>query len=191
MIPVVIAHLGLDGYGIWSIIMTTAAYMRFGSIGIKSAFQKYVAEAVAKDDYEATSRLLSTGCAIMLIVSTAGLIPAAIFSGRLAIASGIPPQFLASSTKAISLLALIMVISNIGAVYEAIVMGGHRIDLARKIHDVLLRGRGGCHHMPSPLRVWVGRHGFRYGHIGSRVYCVLLFHIEKSCSSNPCEPVFC
>ena len=32
-IPIVIAHLGLGGYGIWSIIMTAAAYMRFGSIG--------------------------------------------------------------------------------------------------------------------------------------------------------------
>lgn len=131
-IPIVIAHLGLDGYGIWSIIMTTAAYMRFGSIGIKSAFQKYVAEAVAKDDYETTNRLLSTGCAFMVILSVAGLLPVAFFSQHLAKASGVPQQFLASSSKAISVLALIMVISNVGAVYEAIVMGGHRIDLARK-----------------------------------------------------------
>jgi O-antigen/teichoic acid export membrane protein len=44
-VPIVIHHLGLDGYGIWNIIMTTATYMRFGSVGIKAAFQKYVAEA--------------------------------------------------------------------------------------------------------------------------------------------------
>lgn len=132
MIPVVIAHLGLDGYGIWSIIMTTAAYMRFGSIGIKSAFQKYVAEAVTKDEYETTNQLLSTGCAFMLVLSTVGLFPVAIFSQQLAKASGVPPQFLVSSSNAISVLALIMVISNVGAVYEAIVSGAHRIDLARK-----------------------------------------------------------
>ncbi|HZQ66952.1 MAG TPA: hypothetical protein VFA68_00420 [Terriglobales bacterium] len=131
-IPLVIAHLGLDGYGIWSIIMTTAAYMRFGSIGIKSAFQKYVAEAIAKDEYESANRLLSTGCAFMLILSVVGLVPVGIFSQRLASASGVPPQFLSASAKAISVLALIMVISNVGAVYEAIVSGGHRIDLARK-----------------------------------------------------------
>ena len=131
-IPLVITHLGLDGYGIWSIVMTTAAYMRFGSIGIKSAFQKYVAEAVAKEDYEATNRLLSTGCAFMLLLSVIGLLPVAFFAEKLASASGVPPQFLAASAKAISVLALIMVISNFGAVYEAIVMGGHRIDLARK-----------------------------------------------------------
>ena len=60
-VPIVIFHLGLGGYGIWSIIMTTAAYMRFGSIGVKSAFQKYVAEATGNGDFETTNKLLSTG----------------------------------------------------------------------------------------------------------------------------------
>ena len=46
VVPTVIAHLGLDGFGIWSIIVVTAgAYMRFGAIGSRSAYQKYVAEA--------------------------------------------------------------------------------------------------------------------------------------------------
>ncbi|MGD0160889.1 MAG: lipopolysaccharide biosynthesis protein [Candidatus Sulfotelmatobacter sp.] len=130
-IPIVIAHLGLGGYGIWSIIMTTAAYMRFGSVGIKSAFQKYVAEATGNGDYETANKLLSTGCAVMLALSVAVLIPVAWFSTALARAAGVPPEFLHSAAQSTSVLALIMVLSNVGAVYEAIVMGGHRIDLAR------------------------------------------------------------
>lgn len=132
-IPIVIAHLGLGGYGIWSIIMTTAAYMRFGSIGIKSAFQKYVAEATGKGDYETANKLLSTGCAAMLVLSVAVLIPVAWFSTALARAAGVPTEFLHSAAESVSVLALIMVLSNVGAVYEAIVMGGHRIDLARNL----------------------------------------------------------
>jgi O-antigen/teichoic acid export membrane protein len=131
-IPIVIAHLGLGGYGIWSIIMTTAAYMRFGSVGVKSAFQKYVAEATGNNDFEAANRLLSTGCALMLGLSVAGLIPVVFFSSGIAKAGGVPPEFLHSTAGSISILALIMVMSNVGAVFEAIVMGGHRIDLARK-----------------------------------------------------------
>ena len=131
-VPIVIAHLGLGGYGIWSIVMTTAAYMRFGSVGVKSAFQKYVAEATGNGNYEDTSKLLSTGCAAMFVLSLAGLIPIAIFSNRIARASGVPVEFLHSSALAISMLALIMVMSNTGAAYEATVMGAHRIDLTRK-----------------------------------------------------------
>ncbi len=131
-VPVVIAHLGLGGYGIWAIIMTTAAYMRFGSIGIKSAFQKYVAEATGNGDFEITNKLLSTGCALMLLLSLAGLLPIAFFSRELAALAGVPPEFLASAAHSFTMLAIIMLISNVGAVYEAIVMGGHRIDLTRK-----------------------------------------------------------
>jgi O-antigen/teichoic acid export membrane protein len=131
-VPIVIGYLGLGGYGIWSIIMTAAAYMRFGSIGIKSAFQKYVAEATGNGDYATANKLLSTGCAAMLGLSIAGLIPMAFFSRALAKAAGVPPEFLKSTAGAISMLAVIMVLSNVGAVFEAIVMGGHRIDIARK-----------------------------------------------------------
>jgi O-antigen/teichoic acid export membrane protein len=135
-VPIVIGHLGLDGYGIWSIIMTTAAYMRFGSVGIKSAFQKYVAEATGSGDFERANRLLSTGTAVLLGLSIVGLIPIAIFSRSLARVSGVPPQFLDSTAGAISLLAIIMVLSNGAAVYEGIVMGAHRIDLTRKFGTV-------------------------------------------------------
>lgn len=131
-VPFVIEHLGLGGYGIWSIIMTMAAYMRFGSIGAKSAFQKYVAEATGNGEYEQASRLLSTGSAAMLALSVVGLIPIAFFSRDLAKAGGVPQQFLGSAAGAISVLAVILLFSNGGAAFEAIVTGGHRIDLARK-----------------------------------------------------------
>ncbi len=136
-VPIVIHHLGLDGYGIWNIVMTTATYMRFGSVGIKAAFQKYVAEATGNGNYERANKLLSTGCAAMLILSIAGLIPIALFSRKLAGLAGVPPEFLKSAAGAITVLALIMSMANVGAAYEAIVTGGQRIDLVRKFTTFL------------------------------------------------------
>src|SRR5579872_624474 len=136
-VPVVIHYLGLGGYGIWSIIMVTAAYMRFGTAGIKSAFQKYVAEATGNGDYDKANKLVSTGAFSMLMLSLVGLIPVALFSHKLAQLSGVPPEFLNSAASAITVLAAIYVVSNFGAAYESIVMGGHRIDLPRKYITVL------------------------------------------------------
>src|SRR6266576_782765 len=136
-IPVVIHYLGLGGYGIWSIIMVTAAYMRFGTAGIKSAFQKYVAEATGSGDFEKANRLVSTGSISILLLSLVGLIPVAIFSHKLAVTSGVPTEFLSSAASSITVLAAIYVVSNFGAAYESIVMGGHRIDLARKYITIL------------------------------------------------------
>jgi O-antigen/teichoic acid export membrane protein len=140
MVPIVIYHLGLGGYGIWSIIMATAAYMRFGSAGLKSAFQKYVAEATGNGDFETANKLLSTGSISMLALSVAGLIPIAIYSQRLAQASGVPAEFLISAAGSITLLAVIMVMANFGAAFEAIVMGAHRIDLTRTFNIVTTIG---------------------------------------------------
>jgi O-antigen/teichoic acid export membrane protein len=136
-VPVVIHYLGLGGYGIWSIIMVTAAYMRFGTAGIKSAFQKYVAEATGSGDFQKANQLVSTGSISMLLLSLAGLIPVALLSHKLARASGVPAEFLSSAASSITVLAAIYVVSNFGAAYESIVMGGHRIDLARKYITIL------------------------------------------------------
>lgn len=106
------------------------------SAGLKSAFQKYVAEATGNGDFETANKLLSTGSISMLVLSVAGLIPVAIYSQKLAQASGVPVEFLGSAAGAITLLALIMVMANFGSAFEAIVMGAHRIDLTRKFNIV-------------------------------------------------------
>src|SRR5581483_11856482 len=60
-VPIITHYLGLIGYGMWNIVMTTATYMRFGAVGVKTAFQKYVAESTGTGDYERANKLLSTG----------------------------------------------------------------------------------------------------------------------------------
>lgn len=136
-VPVIIYHLGLGGYGIWSIIMTAAIYMRFGSVGIKGAFQKYVAEATGDGNYRRAGQLLSTGTAGIVILSIVGLIPVIVFSRQLASAAGVPQEFLTDAARAFSVFGLTMLFANSGAAYEAIVLGGHRIDLTRKASTIL------------------------------------------------------
>jgi len=78
LIPIIIAHLGLGGYGIWATLLVIAGYLRFGSSGIKGTFQKYVAEAMGKGEFERANQLVTTGTIIFIGISAAVLIPAAI-----------------------------------------------------------------------------------------------------------------
>jgi O-antigen/teichoic acid export membrane protein len=133
VVPVIIRHLGLDGYGIWAVLMTIAAYMSLGAAGVKSAFQKYVAEATGTGDYDRASRLLSTGTASVLLLSVVVLVPLAIFSKPLAVAVGVPAAFLPAASEAIVFLALTTLFTNVGQTYQSILMGAHRIDLREKI----------------------------------------------------------
>lgn len=143
-VPIVIRYLGLDGYGIWSIIMVTAAYMRMGSAGIKCAFQKYVAEATGTGDFERANRLISTGTALMFAVSVLAVTPIFIFSTKLAVLAGVPGKFVHDASSSISLLAFIIFVANTGAGFEAIVTGAQRFDLVRKINIIGALGEAIC-----------------------------------------------
>ncbi|MGA7521080.1 MAG: oligosaccharide flippase family protein [Acidobacteriaceae bacterium] len=134
VVPVMIRHLGLDGYGIWAVLMSIAAYITLGGAGVKSAFQKYVAEATGTGDYDRASRLLSTGTFAVLILSVVVLVPLAIFAHPLAIAVGVPKGFLAPATRAIEFLAITAIVGNVGEAYQSILMGAHRIDLREKLN---------------------------------------------------------
>lgn len=133
-VPFAVSHLGIEGYGIWSIVMAAASYMRFGSVGAKSAFQKYAAEATGRGSFESANKLISTGTCAILVISLCALLPITLFSAPIARAVGVPGNYLRSTAGAFALLGVVMVLSNAGSTYEAIVMGGHRIDLVRKFN---------------------------------------------------------
>ncbi|MFI5073377.1 MAG: lipopolysaccharide biosynthesis protein, partial [Terriglobales bacterium] len=137
VVPVAIHHLGLEGYGIWAVLMTIAAYMTLGSAGIKSAFQKYVAESTGTGEFERASRLLSTGTAAVLLISAVVLLPVAACSTQLAVVVGVPNAFLPAASKSIVLLALSALFANVTQTYQSVIMGAHRIDLREKINLVI------------------------------------------------------
>ena len=137
VVPVMIRHLGLDGYGIWAVLMSIAAYITLGGAGVKSAFQKYVAEATGTGDYDRASRLLSTGTAAVLTLSVVVLVPLAVFSHSLAVAVGVPARFLVPATLAIRYLSITAIVANVSQTYQSILMGAHRIDLREKLNVVL------------------------------------------------------
>jgi O-antigen/teichoic acid export membrane protein len=93
-----------------------------------------VAQATGDGNYERANQLITTGSAAMLILSIVFLSPVAIFSKSLAKMAGVPPEFVSSTASAFTILALIMILSNFAAVFEAIVSGCHRLDLVRKFY---------------------------------------------------------
>lgn len=137
LVPVIIQHLGLSGYGVWSIILTLTTYMRVGGFGVNSAVQKYVAEATANRDFKTANALLSTGAFSMLGISAVTLIPTALFSHSIAKMLAMPDDLLKSAAGAIGVLACVIAFCNFGAVFHAIVAGGHRLDLLRKFNIAL------------------------------------------------------
>jgi O-antigen/teichoic acid export membrane protein len=64
--PFVLAHIGLQVYGIWTTLFILVSYMGVSTMGISGVYIKYVAEYNARREYDRINSLLSTGLAITL-----------------------------------------------------------------------------------------------------------------------------
>ncbi|MFX0202231.1 MAG: lipopolysaccharide biosynthesis protein [Candidatus Hodarchaeota archaeon] len=136
MIPVVVHYIGLDGFGIWAIIIAAVSYMTMGVGGAGSAFQKYVAESTATGNFTRASKLLSAGFFLVLLFSIVTLVPVALLSAKLSHVIKVPEQFIGIFRQSVSVLAIAMIFCNVGSVYSAIIMGAHRIDLVKTIDSI-------------------------------------------------------
>ncbi len=66
LVPFVLAHIGLEAYGIWTTIFILVSYVGVTTLGISNVYVKYVAEFHARKEYDKANSLLSTGLAVTI-----------------------------------------------------------------------------------------------------------------------------
>lgn len=71
--PFVLAHLSLAEYGLWSIAFVLVAYLATSTVGLSSAYVRYVAHHAARAEFDRVNALLSTGCALTSALALAVL----------------------------------------------------------------------------------------------------------------------
>jgi O-antigen/teichoic acid export membrane protein len=66
LVPFLLAHIGLEAYGIWTTIFILVSYVGLTTMGVSNVYIKYVAEFHAKREYDKANALLSTGLAVTI-----------------------------------------------------------------------------------------------------------------------------
>ncbi len=72
--PILVAKLGDEGYGIWSIVMSFATYYSLVDLGLQSAATKYIAQFHAVEDWESANKVVVTSLAVCLILAVVVLL---------------------------------------------------------------------------------------------------------------------
>lgn len=70
--PFVVAHVGLEAYGLWATSFILVSYVGVSTMGISNVYIKFVAEYAAKRDFRRVNELLSTG--LMITVPTCSVV---------------------------------------------------------------------------------------------------------------------
>ncbi|WP_295389462.1 MATE family efflux transporter [uncultured Thiodictyon sp.] len=136
LIPFQVSHLGLDLFGLWSLIFAVVGLFGLLDLGFATAAMKYVAELTASGDHAARNQVLST---LLVVYTVLGLICIALVAILAGPASGwfaLKPDQAAPFTLALWLLGGVVAINFPASLIKAILIGSGRMHLVNGIELV-------------------------------------------------------
>jgi O-antigen/teichoic acid export membrane protein len=76
LIPVMLEHLGVAGFGVWALVRAFVSYAALGDLGLTSAVTKYVAEYSATQRVDEMGKVLKSAFVLYLMIMLAVLVAA-------------------------------------------------------------------------------------------------------------------
>ena len=127
--PIILASLGLEGYGVWILIFSLCGSVNFIGVSFGLAYAKLTAEHDSRGDYDALGRLIAAGIVLVLGIGGAGLGFIGWFREPILAAIGVPPEMVHSAGIALILVTIAMLLAmSVGCVYF-VLAGLQRTDL--------------------------------------------------------------
>lgn len=131
--PVIIARLGMSGYGTWTILFTVCSYVDMFNMSFGFAYNKFAAEYDRKRDYATLSSLLSAGIIVVGAISALALSGLWIWRTPILVFLKVPTEFLADSATALVLVSVCLLLRmSFGNVFY-VLSGLQRLDLQHKL----------------------------------------------------------
>lgn len=135
--PFLVRHLGNEGYGVWTLILSLTGYLGLLDLGVRGAVTRYVAKFHTEADHEKASHAASSA---MVIFSTAGLI-AILVSVLLAVfvvgRMQIPGNYMTAARIVMLITGLSLATSLVNGVYGGVLVGMQRFDLTNSVEIVI------------------------------------------------------
>lgn len=132
MIPFLVRRLGMDGFGIYSLLVSIIGYSVVVDLGLGQGVIKFVAEMKARGDVQALSRSVSAALWVQMLLGGAGMTLLIVFSRRLLLLLKIPPVAMAAAQTGLYLCAVAFFFTMISGTFMSVLMGLQRYDLTSR-----------------------------------------------------------
>jgi O-antigen/teichoic acid export membrane protein len=136
LIPFTVEHLGLDLFGLWSLIFAVVGLFGLLDLGFATAAMKYVAELTASGDHAGRNQVLSTLLVVYTVLGLVCLVVVAILAGPAAGWFDLSSDKAEAFTPALWLLGSVVAINFPASLIKAILIGSGRMHLVNAIELV-------------------------------------------------------
>jgi O-antigen/teichoic acid export membrane protein len=127
-----VRRLGMDGFGIYSLLVSIIGYSVLVDLGLGQGVIKFVAEMKARDDALALNRSVSAALWAQTLLGGAGMTLLIVFSRRLLLLLNIPPIALVTAQTGLYLCAVAFFFTMIAGTFMSVLMGLQRYDLTSR-----------------------------------------------------------
>ena len=133
MTPFIVSKIGVDQFGLWSLIFAVVGIFGLLDLGFATAAVKYMGEFTGSDDRAGRNQVLAT---LLVIYTSLGLIclgAVAVVAGHAGGWFDLDPQMQRYFTLALWLLGAAVAINLPMGLFKAILMGGGRMALVNAV----------------------------------------------------------
>jgi O-antigen/teichoic acid export membrane protein len=137
LIPFMVSRLGVDLFGLWSLIFAVVGLFGLLDLGFATAAMKYVAELTAKGDHTQRNEVLATLLVVYSVLGAVCLALVAILAGPASGWFDLPTGQARPFTLALWLIGTVVAINFPASLVKAILIGSGRMHLVNAIELVI------------------------------------------------------
>lgn len=133
--PFIVRALGLEGYGIYALVLGIISYSF--NFGVGRAATKYVAEYQGTEDRAKIGPIISSSLVVSLGLGVFAILVIGLLAPWLVISVlGIGPKFQETATTALYIAAGVIVVTLLNQLFGSILQGLHRFDVYSKLFNL-------------------------------------------------------
>jgi O-antigen/teichoic acid export membrane protein len=140
--PVLLRHLGVEGFGFWSLLWAIAGSLAVVDLRIGSAVTRFVADAWARGDLERLARVARAGLTFYLVLGVLEVALAGLLLGLPAQPLAFPEAVSGSGRLALVAAVAAFAVSSAASVFAGVLQGLQRFDLTALVAIGATLGRG-------------------------------------------------
>ncbi len=132
--PLIISSIGMEGYGVWTLVFSVAAYVQMTNASFGLAYTKFTAECVRHRRYDELSHIIGSGMTGVGSIAVLGLLLAWLFGEPVMAWLEVPEAMVPDAALAlVMVLGVLVVRMTVGCTME-ILAGLQRIDLTHRLN---------------------------------------------------------
>jgi O-antigen/teichoic acid export membrane protein len=131
--PFIVKHLGMSGYGVWSLVVSLTGYLGLLDLGVRGAVTRYVAKFHTRQEYDNMTRTVSAALLIFLLAGTVAIVVSASMLKPVISHFKIPREYERAAEIVVLLAGVNVAVSLVSGVFGGVVIGLQRFDISNVI----------------------------------------------------------